>query len=61
MASTAEGRIVGVIGVCSAGHCSRPAVRHLELVTSQGRLVGAVCERCAQATVSAIFLLSLIA
>jgi hypothetical protein len=61
MASESEGRIVGVIGICSAGACSRPAVSYLELVTARGPVVGVVCERCAQATSSALFLLDLIA
>jgi hypothetical protein len=61
MESGAEGRIVGAIGSCSVGSCSRPAVRHLELVTARGLLTGVVCERCAVATSSAVFLLRLIA
>jgi hypothetical protein len=60
MTSETEGRIVGVIGTCSAGACSRPAVYHLELVTARGPVVGVVCQRCALATSSALFLLSLI-
>jgi hypothetical protein len=61
MISEAEGQIVGVIGICSAGACSRPAARYLDLETARGRLVGVVCERCALATSSATFLLALIA
>jgi hypothetical protein len=33
-----DGRIVGVIGTCSSGGCSRAAARHVELDTAQGRL-----------------------
>jgi hypothetical protein len=61
MTSASKGRIVGVIGTCSAGNCSRVAVRHVELVTAAGQLAGILCERCAQATASAVFLLELIA
>jgi hypothetical protein len=61
MGNEGDGRIVGVIGTCSAGGCSRPAVRHVEVDTAQGRLVGVVCERCALATSSAAFLLSMTA
>jgi hypothetical protein len=61
MVSEPVGRIVGVIGTCSAGSCSRPAVRHIDLDTAQGRLIGLVCERCALATSSAVFMLALIA
>jgi hypothetical protein len=64
MASKPDGRIAGVagvIGVCSAGGCDRPAVRHFELVTTHGPLVGVVCERCALATSLAAFLLTLLA
>jgi hypothetical protein len=61
MVSEPGGRIVGVIGTCSAGACARPAVCHLDLVTAQGRVSGVVCERCAQVTSSAAFLLELIA
>src|SRR4029077_9197826 len=61
MANEARGRIVGVIGTCSAGGCLRPAVRHVEFISSLGRLAGVVCEQCAMATSSAVFLLELIA
>jgi len=61
MKSEPGGRIVGVIGTCSAGCCARPAVRHIELVTAHGRIAGVVCEHCARATSSAVFLLELIA
>jgi hypothetical protein len=59
--SGANGRIVGVIGICSAGGCSRPAAGHIALDTSRGALVGVVCEQCAAATSAAVFLLDLIA
>jgi hypothetical protein len=61
MTSGTEGRIVGVIGVCSAGGCTRPAVRHVELMSGGGEVAGIVCDRCARATLSALFLLELIA
>jgi hypothetical protein len=61
MTSEPRGRIVGVIGTCSAGGCSRPAVRHVAFVTARGGVAGVVCERCASATSSAVFLLDLIA
>jgi hypothetical protein len=62
MTSQPEGRIVGVIGTCSAGACTHPAVDHLEPVTARGPVVvGVVCERCALATSPALFLLNLIA
>jgi hypothetical protein len=61
MAHESEARIVGVIGVCSVGNCSRPAVRHVEVLTGRGPIAGIVCERCALATSSALFLLELIA
>jgi hypothetical protein len=50
-----------VIGVCSAGNCCRPAVRHVEVLTARGVIAGIVCEQCALATSSALFLLELIA
>jgi hypothetical protein len=54
--------VVGVIGRCSASGCSRAAVRYVEFVTDRyGTVAGSVCERCAEATSSAIFLLDLIA
>jgi hypothetical protein len=61
MASPSEGRVIAVIGTCSAGGCSRPAVRHVELFTAGRRVAGIVCDRCAVATSSALFLLDLIA
>jgi hypothetical protein len=51
-----------VIGRCSASGCTRAAVRYVEFVTDRhGTVAGSVCERCAEATSSAIFLLDLIA
>jgi hypothetical protein len=61
VSSETDGRIVGVIGTCSAGGCRRPAVHHVDLETGGGRLVGVVCERCARVTSAALFLLRLIA
>jgi hypothetical protein len=61
MANEPAGRIVGVIGTCSAGACARPAVHHIDLTTLHGRVAGVVCDRCAKATSSAVFLLELIA
>ena len=54
------GRIVGVIGKCSAGGCVRPAVRYVELGNPRGRVSGVVCQRCAEATSAAGFLLEMI-
>jgi hypothetical protein len=54
--------IVGVIGNCSVKACSRPASRHIELVTAEHDVIaGVVCEHCALATSAAVFLLDLIA
>jgi hypothetical protein len=61
MTGASEGRIIGVIGTCSAGSCSRLAVQHVELVTAAGEIAGVVCARCARATASALFLLEMIA
>jgi hypothetical protein len=61
MISSSEGRIVGLVGPCSAGNCSRLAVHHVEMVTAGRQVAGTVCERCARVTASALFLLDLIA
>jgi hypothetical protein len=61
MTGDAGGRVVGVIGTCAAGSCTRAAVRHVEVVRNGNVLVGVVCERCASKTSSAAFLLDLIA
>lgn len=56
------GVIVGVIGKCSVKACSRPASRHVELLTAGHEVIaGVVCEHCARATTAAVFLLDLIA
>jgi hypothetical protein len=54
------GRIVAVIGTCSAGSCVRPAVLYVEVLSARGRVSGTVCERCAEATSAARFLLDMI-
>jgi hypothetical protein len=61
MASELEGRVIGVIGMCSVAACTRPAARHLELRGAQRMVAGVLCERCALATLSAFFLVDLIA
>jgi hypothetical protein len=50
-----------VIGQCSVPACSRQAARHLVIRTRRSiTIAGVVCERCAQATASAAFLLDLL-
>jgi hypothetical protein len=61
MASEPDSRIIGVIGMCSVAACSRPAARHLELLGAQRTIAGVLCERCALVTLSAFFLVDLIA
>jgi hypothetical protein len=53
--------VIGVIGRCSASGCSRAATRHLKLDTARaGTIRGAVCDRCADVSCAAAFLLDLI-
>jgi hypothetical protein len=54
--------VIRVIGRCSVASCPRAAVRFVEFATDRyGTLAGSVCEHCAEATSSALFLLDLIA
>jgi hypothetical protein len=58
---TDDARVIGVIGRCSVPACSRQAARYLVIRTRRSITIsGVVCEHCAQATVSAAFLLDLL-
>jgi hypothetical protein len=52
---------ISVIGRCAVPSCTRPATTHLVISGGGHTVAGAVCDRCAEASRLAAFLLEVVA